>query len=260
MRLGEAVRAVLVARWLDTPVLRVVPSMVAERLMDGLWIGLGAAVAAWFVPLPASLVNGAQVLAALAAVAVLGFAVWMVRRKGAARVTPSSAALGLLCSLALAAAQALSFHAAFRAFGLHLPLGAALVVMLIVRLGTMLPGAPANIGSFQFFAALGLSLYGVGATPAASIAMLLFVLLTLPLWGLGLVALGGTGMTLHSLRRAAGSSAAQLRNSHANAAKRHTSAKLLAMPTETRTAPVLLPSIHSRKSSTVNWDDRTTSG
>ena len=37
------------------------------------------------------------------------------------------------------------------ACGIDLSLGAAAIVLLIVRLGTAIPNAPANVGSFQFF-------------------------------------------------------------------------------------------------------------
>lgn len=52
MRVGEIGRAFLVSRWLERPFLAVVPSMAVERLMDAIWLAVGIALTAMFVPLP----------------------------------------------------------------------------------------------------------------------------------------------------------------------------------------------------------------
>jgi hypothetical protein len=87
-----------------------------------------------------------------------------------------------------------------QAYHLQLPLAAGTAVYLIVRLGTALPNAPANVGSYQFFTVLGLSLFGIEKTRATGFSIVVFVLLTLPLWALGLAALWRTGITLAALR------------------------------------------------------------
>ena len=71
--------------------------------------------------------------------------------------------------------------------------------MMVLRLGTIVPSAPANVGTYQFFCILGLMLFGVGKTAATAISMVAFVILTLPLWALGLFAVSRCGMTLASL-------------------------------------------------------------
>jgi hypothetical protein len=72
--------------------------------------------------------------------------------------------------------------------------------LLIVRLGTAIPNAPANIGSHQFFCVLALSLFGVAQTAAAGFSIVYFLALTLPLWILGLLALSRTGLSLSTIR------------------------------------------------------------
>ena len=44
MRLGELVRAYLASRWIARPFAAVVPSMLVERLIDGIWLALSAVV------------------------------------------------------------------------------------------------------------------------------------------------------------------------------------------------------------------------
>ena len=61
--------------------------------------------------------------------------------------------------------------------------------MIIVHLGTAIPNAPANVGTYQFFCVLGLSLFGVEKPLATALSVLIFVVLTIPLWLLGWLAL-----------------------------------------------------------------------
>jgi hypothetical protein len=68
-----------------------------------------------------------------------------------------------------------------RGYRLDLPVSAGIIVFLIVRLGTALPNAPANVGSFQFFTVFGLSLFGVNQTHAAGFSLVVFLILTAPL-------------------------------------------------------------------------------
>jgi hypothetical protein len=48
-----------------------------------------------------------------------------------------------------------------RAYGLDLPFAIGVVVFLIVQVGTAVPNAPANVGSYQLLTVLGLTLFGV---------------------------------------------------------------------------------------------------
>jgi hypothetical protein len=73
--------------------------------------------------------------------------------------------------------------------------------MLIVRLGTLLPGPPANLGAHQFSTVLGLSLYGVSQPDAATFSVIVFAVLTIPLCVVGLLASLSSGLTLHNMRQ-----------------------------------------------------------
>jgi len=67
-------------------------------------------------------------------------------------------------------------------------------------LGTAVPNAPANVGSYQFFTALGLTLFGVDKATAAGFSIVVFLALTIPLWIIGFIALTASGMNLKRVR------------------------------------------------------------
>ena len=231
LRLGELVRALLVSRWLDSGIGKVVPSLVVERFLDVLWVALGIGLAAILTPLPRNLLEAGDALGGFVLLLVALF-LWVVLRKekqlerGEKETTPQSRVLvyvstalrslaaGLreigisrnlyraaLLSAAMLACQALAVWCMLMAYGLRLPVLAGAVVLLIVRLGTMIPNAPANVGSFQFFTVIALGLFGVEKTVAAGFSIVDFVVLTVPLWLLGLLALSKSGLTVASLRK-----------------------------------------------------------
>jgi glycosyltransferase 2 family protein len=229
LRLGEVVRTYLAARWMDVSIARVVPSMLVSRLIDGVWLALAVGVVAIFVPLPQSLLTAADVLGVLAVASALCFLLlvksapgliqrWAAvsdRRSLSAKAKSVVGRLGLelielgdlgrltvpaLFSLAILACQAASFWSVMRAYHMDLPPFAGAAVYLIVHFGTAIPNAPANVGSFQFFTVLGLGLFGVEKTLASGFSVVVFLVLTLPLWFLGLLALSRTGLTLAAIR------------------------------------------------------------
>lgn len=230
LRLGELVRALLVSRWLDSGIGKVIPSLVVERFLDALWLAIGVGLAAILIPLPKSLLEAGDALGGFVLVSV-AFFLWIVMRKekqlerGEEERTPRtrvltrvSAAmkslagglrdigisrnlyLAALISVAMLACQALAVWFMMLAYGMTLPVAVGAVVLLIVRLGTTIPNAPANIGSFQFFTVVALGMFGVEKTVAAGFSIVDFVVLTVPLWMLGLMALTKSGLTVTSLR------------------------------------------------------------
>lgn len=107
----------------------------------------------------------------------------------------------LVTSLGLLMSQGLAVWSALRTCHLRIGLPAGIAVMLAVRLGTLLPGAPANLGTHQASALFGLSLFGVAGSQAVSIAFILFAVLTIPLWLLGMLALASAGLSVRSAVR-----------------------------------------------------------
>ena len=107
----------------------------------------------------------------------------------------------LFLSFVFLALQVLTFWFIMVACGLPLHFWTGVVVALIIIIGTVVPNAPSNVGSFQFFCVVGLTLFGVDKTAAAGFSLVSFALLTIPLWIFGLIALGFSGMTLSGIRR-----------------------------------------------------------
>ena len=112
-------------------------------------------------------------------------------------------ATAALVSAGVLACQALAFWLVMVACGLRLSLWAGAITLLIVHLGTALPNAPGNVGSYQFFCIVGLSLFGIGKAEATAFSLVVFVVLTVPLWALGFFALRNSGLTLDQARREA---------------------------------------------------------
>jgi uncharacterized protein (TIRG00374 family) len=108
--------------------------------------------------------------------------------------------LAALLSAGMLACQVLALWFVMLACRIDLPLRTGAIVLLIVRLGTAIPNAPANVGSSQLFTVLALSLFGVEKTVAAGFSIVYFLTLTAPLWVIGLFAISAAGMNLSTLR------------------------------------------------------------
>jgi uncharacterized protein (TIRG00374 family) len=227
LRLGELVRAFLVSRWLSSRFPPVVPSMVMERCLDAFWLATGIAVAAVFLPLPRNLIKAGEVLGSIVLLAALLFA-WTISRPGqlechdhapssrvlralsrfASQLTEGFREIGfsyrlgiaVLFSAGMLGCQTLALWFLMLACRVGLPLAAATIILLVIRLGTALPNAPANVGSFQFFCVLAFSLFGVEKTVAAGFSIVYFLVLTIPLWILGLLAISRAGISFSAIR------------------------------------------------------------
>jgi len=227
LRPGELVRAWLVSRWTGAGFIAVMPSIVVERLFDGVWLAVGIGLTALFVPLPKELLRAAAALGLIiivAAAALFYFALRSSAERGQVKEKSSKPtgfisslieklAAGLrgigrtrafywsfACSALLVFLQALAFWLVMLGYGLPLSFRIGMAVFAIVHLGTAIPNAPANIGSYQFFCIAGLTLFGVNQSDAAGFSLVVFTLLTLPLLALGSIALGRSGTTLVKIR------------------------------------------------------------
>lgn len=234
LRIGELVRTYLVSRWLSTGLAAIVPSILAERFFDGVWLALAVGVTAMLVPLPKYLLHAEDVLGAGVLVAAGVFVYVALRGRATALEGPSADArrgglrelsrlssrlfhglhqigrsphfyAGFGVSALVLVFQILAFWLVMLAYGLKLSVWVGAVVLLIVHLGTAIPGAPSNIGTYQFFCVVGLTLFGVDKTVATGFSVVVFLLLTVPLWAIGSVAFGRAGLTVRQVRQRFGS-------------------------------------------------------
>lgn len=228
LRPGELVRAWLVSRWTGARFVAVMPSIVVERLFDGVWLALGIGLTALFLPLPKELLRAADALGLIVVITAAALFYFVLRSSAdqAQGKQKSSKLHGFIsslieklaeglrgigrtrafylafaCSALLVLLQALAFWLVMLGYGLHLSFWIGMAVFTIVHLGTAIPNAPANVGSYQFFSIVGLTLFGVSQNDAAGFSLVVFTLLTLPLLALGSIALSQSGATLAGVRR-----------------------------------------------------------
>jgi len=112
--------------------------------------------------------------------------------------------LALLQSLPYLLLQVIPIWAAFQAYGFDLGLGAALALMLILRLSSIIPQAPVNLGLFQLLTKQFLErAYDVDPSEAARFSLVLWgVVKIMPLIA-GFIALAITGAKIGELKKAA---------------------------------------------------------
>jgi glycosyltransferase 2 family protein len=222
LRTGEIIRIYLMRKWSGLPLPVVFSSAVIERLMDGIWLVVCFYAATLLVNLPGWLEGASHVLMlVLAAIAAL--VLWAVLHKSHAHAAVKGSRWGSMLRHVVDGVHDMgrsrSFLISFLVSGLHLalqviPLWAlmkgfqldrtlweAAAVLAVLRIGTILPQAPGNVGSFQALVLVGLGALGVDRGTATGFATLLFFVITVPLWMAGFVALMLTRMRLTDLQR-----------------------------------------------------------
>jgi uncharacterized protein (TIRG00374 family) len=218
-RLGELVRAGMLAERTGIPVSQALTITFIERLFDGIAIlvlmlagAAGLAVRTgwiWDVARAGSLVFGVALAVLLVAVflpgAVLGAASRMSGLLGprardralalASSVTSAGATLRQPrdafaiggYSLAVWLFEALMFALLLPAFGMRFAIAPAVLAMSVTNLGILVPSSPGFVGSFHFFCSQSLASQGVAAATAMGYAVVVHLAFFVPvtLWGAG---------------------------------------------------------------------------
>jgi uncharacterized protein (TIRG00374 family) len=218
-RLGEPIRAYLVARREDLDAAEAFGSVVLERVVDTATLAVMAFVAAVAVNAPSWIVQ-ATAVAAIVGTAVTvalvligpGRMVLLARRvvahmpfatraqpilkrlddfaRGIERPSRSGAiVVAALVSAACWVLDATTFWLVAQSIGVPLSPAAALLVGAVTVLGTALPSAPGYVGTFELAAATTAQAFGVAAAPALALAVLAHALTVLPTAGAGAVSL-----------------------------------------------------------------------
>ncbi len=234
-RPGELIRSYLQAHWSGIPFSVSFSSAIIERIFDGIWLvivfGLVAlGMARTSIRMPHGLEDAAKVLGGGVLVAAVLLALVMFWKHRAHAAVPKtwwglhlrvliddlhmmgqsrSFYWAALASLPYLLIQVIPIYALIRAYELDLGIGPAMVVLIIWRLGTVLPQAPGNVGASQLLMVLALGLFGVDKTTATGLAMITWGVITLPLILGGFIALTLTGAKLGELKAQAKEQAAQ---------------------------------------------------
>jgi uncharacterized protein (TIRG00374 family) len=235
LRPGELLRSYLLSSTEEISMGRVLGSVGVERLVDLVIAAAGLAIVSLFVDLPGRFKKLADTLGIVTLV-LLGIVVLLIlyleiklgseeTSRGRPKHIPGKVMAALqglhamgtapsfytavLTSLLMPFCQMLGLWAMMQAYGLHLPqpLLAAVVVLLVINLGVSLPNAPANVGSYQFFCVVGLSVFRdasgnalVEKSTATGFSIFAFLALTFPFVFLGFAALVRSGLSLRSMR------------------------------------------------------------
>ncbi len=239
LRPGELLRCYLISDSEDITIGRVLGSVGVERLIDLVIATASLAVVSLLVDLPRKFQRVADTLGVVT-LALLAIIVAMIfylevrlgkdptlgtgphRLPGRmmraliglhAMGTAPSFYAAVLSSLFMPFCQVMGLWAMMKAYHLDLQFLAAIVVLLIINLGVSLPNAPANVGAYQFFCVLGLSVFNVEKTTATGFSIFAFLALTIPFVFLGFVALLRSGLSLKSMRETVTHLPSETRNS-----------------------------------------------
>jgi hypothetical protein len=237
LRAGEVLRVYVAARH-GPRVWTTVATLVVERALDGLAIGLMLVISLTLVPTPREVAWAAEVFGALVLLLSLALVViaaaplscrifihslayrWpaierrllqafdvmadglqsMRRLRQLVPIVVWSVVIWLLIVF--------SFWTAFRAASLDLPLLAATTVIAFVGLGISLPSSPGFIGIIQAATVLALSFFGVPRAEALSFSLLLHASQFVPVtvWGLALLVVEHVSLSAASQRPAVSAS------------------------------------------------------
>jgi glycosyltransferase 2 family protein len=225
-RTGELIRTYLISSWnrISFPV--VLSSALIERMMDGVWLILAFVAVSQFIEVSDALQVGAATLGliVLLIAVILAFAVFnkrfthhvVTRHRWSTALRSMVEAMNVmgraktfpkafLASSLYLLLQVIPVYAIIHGYGVtSITLADAAVVTVILRLSTVVPGLPGNLGLFNAAAYTALHrLLGVDAQTAKSLSAVLFVLITVPLLAAGSLALALSGSRMMELYRRA---------------------------------------------------------
>ena len=222
LRVGEVIRCYLLAHWNNLNVSVAFASAAVERLIDGFWMLAAFLITTTYVKgIPEDLTILVQVLGALLIMGAIGL-VWVVKHKqhahrvmresrwaaalrhiveglhvmGNPRTMGKTAAISLIYLLL----QYFTVYALMRAYRLDYSFWVACGVLTIVRLATVVPNAPGNIGLGNLACVMAMKLFELEENDAKTFSIILFGALTLPLLVGGAVATALTGSNIGEIR------------------------------------------------------------
>ncbi len=218
LRAGELIRCYLLAHWSDLRLSLGFASAAVERLIDGVWMLLSFLITAGFVRgIPEDLIILVQVLAALIVLSAGGL-FWIASSRRQARAVTSESrwsstlrhvveglqlmgnlrTLGMtsLVSLLYLLLQVITVYALMKSYGLDLSFWVAAGVLTIIRVATVVPNAPGNVGLLNAACVVALRLFEVETNDAKTFSFILLGAQAFPLLLGGAIATALTGSNI----------------------------------------------------------------
>jgi glycosyltransferase 2 family protein len=224
LRAGELVRCFLLAKSTEIPISVTFASALIERIFDGIWLMACFLITLHMGKLPGVLVKGGYFLGALIVVlgVVLAYAMYAKQQSldamfgiawpkwfhtliedlhliGHSRYLYYAFGISGLYLLA----QILPIYCLVQANLLPVPWMASFTMMVLLRLSSVVPQAPGNLGAFQWVAARTLMMFGLGTALAKRFSLILWAVVTLPLIVIGFFAITMEGLNLSHLHKEA---------------------------------------------------------
>jgi glycosyltransferase 2 family protein len=235
LRAGELIRCFLQARWAQIPASVTLASALIERIFDGIILIVGLFFSLDYVrhfPLNRGqaraigiLADGSIFLTVLIVLCGALLAIAMFWRQQALELLLNAPMFSwvhvmiedlhlighsrylyfsALVSVPYLLMQVVPIYALMQAYELDEASWArAGALMVLLRLGSVAPQAPGNVGLFQVISTLGLTLFGVQQAEARRFTLLLWGVITLPLLFAGFVAVVMTGAKIGDIHREA---------------------------------------------------------
>jgi hypothetical protein len=218
LRAGELIRCYLLAHWSDLRLSLSFASAAVERLIDGVWMLLTFVITASFVKgIPKDLIILVQALGALIVLSA-GAMIWIVSTSREAHAVDNESrwsstmrhvieglqlmgnlrTIGItsLISLLYLLLQVLTVYALMKAYGLDLSFWVAGGVLAIIRVATVLPNAPGNVGLLNVACVAALRLFDVETNDAKTFSFILLGAQAFPLLLGGAIATALTGSNI----------------------------------------------------------------
>jgi glycosyltransferase 2 family protein len=225
LRLGELLRIYVISRRLKGAVSIVVSSAIVERFIDAVWLAAAFGVVVLVSPLPHFLVDAEEFLTAivLGGLAVFVLLAVLSKRRAERGLPPSRNRLlrafrplgdglvvigrssrfpqAFVVSAGVLAFQGFAFYFVALSYGIRLSFWQISGAFLVTHVGNVIPSGPGNLGTYQLFTVLGLTLFGVDKTTAGGFSIVVFLILTIPLWAIGFFCFARAGLELRSVKK-----------------------------------------------------------
>ena len=231
-RAGELIRCFLLSKSSEVPLSVTFASALIERIFDGVWLMACFAFCLHF-GLPEVLRKGGYILAIIIVLLALVLAIAMYAKKQSLNLFFGMAwprwfvtliedlhlighsrylYFSFLVSGLYMLWQMLPIYAVVRAGNVPVLWTASFTMLVLLRLSSIVPQAPGNLGSFQWVASQTLIIFHVVAAPAKRFSLILWAVVTFPLIAIGVITLTLEGINLSHLHKEATSFARKPRS------------------------------------------------